>query len=42
MNTIQNIDVAPTIAHLLHLQMPLVDGSVLKEALTEENETAKP
>ena len=36
MDIVQNIDVAPTIAHLLRLKMSSVEGRVLKEALLEE------
>ena len=35
LDQVNNVDIAPTIAHLLGLTMPGVEGKVLKEILTE-------
>ncbi len=37
-----NVDVAPTVAHVLGLSLPHADGRVLKEALREETGTPMP
>lgn len=37
-----NVDVAPTVAHLLGLSMPQADGRVIDEALTHPSTTATP
>jgi hypothetical protein len=31
---VENIDVAPTIAHLLHVSLPIAEGRVVNEILT--------